>query len=137
MLRAHLEKGISHSYIWTNRAAHRLVRAPGSQGPGRQGLRSVGQLVYKASLGHWGQALRAKVHKKHSLCFLGRVKRLSGYWVSLSHVTASQCDPSSGTICQRLIQQHSASGPRALSPRSYLSPVSWSVQSGHMICPFL
>lgn len=87
-----------------------------------QGLRSVGQLVYKASLVHWGQALRAKVHKKHSLCFLGRIKRLSGYWVSLVHVTASQSDPSSGTICQRLTQQHSASGPSALSPKSHLSP---------------
>ena len=101
--------------------------SPWEPGPWRQGLRSVGQLVYRASLVHWGQALRAKVHKKHSLCFLGKIKRLSGYWVSLAHVTASQSDPSSGTSCQRLTQQHSASGPRALSPKSHLSPVSWSV----------
>lgn len=121
LFQAHLEKGISsHPHIWTNRAAHRSVKAPGSQGSGSQGLRSVGQLVYKASLVHWGQALRAKVHKKHSLCFLGRIKHLSGYWVSLVYVTASQSDPSSGTSCQRLTQQHSASGPRARSPKSYL-----------------
>lgn len=116
LFQAHLEKGISRPHIWTNRAAQRPVKAPGRQGPVSQGLRSVGQLVYKASLVHWGQALRAKVHKKHSLCFLGRIKRLSGYWVSLVHVTASQSDPSSGTICQRLTQQHSASGPSVLSP---------------------
>lgn len=67
-----------------------------------QGLRSVGQFVYKASLVHWGQALRAKVRKKHSLCFPGRIKHLFGYWVSLVHVTASQTDPSLGTVCQRL-----------------------------------
>lgn len=101
MLQAHLEKGISRPHIWTNRVAQRPVKTPGRQsGPCEPELRSVGQLVYKASLVHWGQTLRAKVHKKHSLCFLGRIKRLSGYWVSLAHVTAFQSDPSSGTICQ-------------------------------------
>lgn len=88
-----------------------------------QGLRSVGQHVYKASLVDWGQALRAKVHKKHSLCLPGRIKHLSGYWVSLAHVTASQSDPSSGTVCQRLTQQQPATGPSELL---HLSPVSWS-----------
>lgn len=108
-------KGYHSSSHLDKQSCSEACENPWEAGPCEPELRSEGQLVCKASLVHWGQALRAKVHKKHSLCFLGSIKRLSGYWVSLAHVTASQSDPSSGTICQRLTQQHPASGPSALS----------------------
>lgn len=59
------------------------------------------------------------------------IKRLFGYWVSLAHVTASQPDPSAGTICWRLT--HPFQG-KAVLPS--LFPISWSASPCCIIPPF-